>query len=131
VINALKPYMNVTLIGASSFGKPVGFFGIEIDQYTVYMSNFLTVNANDEGAYYSGFKPDIPAKDDVTHDFGDPEESCLQAVLTLIAPGTEKPNARLRLRDGSTINAAELNTRHLGEERDFQGMIENRKAPGY
>lgn len=129
VINALKPYLNVTLIGSNSFGKPVGFFGIDIDQYTVYMSNFLTTNSEGEGEYYDGFEVDIPAADDVTHDFGNPEEVSLSMALTLIEYGSEDPNARITLKNGRQIHASELKLQHLGEQQGFQGMIEDRKQP--
>lgn len=129
VINALRPYMNVTLIGSNSFGKPVGFFGIDIDQYTIYMSNFLTANSEDEGEYYDGFEPDIPAADDVTHDFGDPEEASLSMALSLIEYGSEDPNARVTLKNGRQIQASELKLQHLGEQEGFRGMIEDRKQP--
>lgn len=127
VINALKPYLNVTIIGSRSYGKPVGFFGIRIDDYTLYLSNFTTVNAANEGDYFSGFEPDIPAADDVTRDFGDPQEICLSVAMTLIEQGTKTPpNARVTLRNGKQVDASELNIRHLGNEEGINGMIENR-----
>lgn len=83
VINSLRPYLNVTLIGSTSYGKPVGFFGIDIDTYTLYVPNFETVNSEGEGNYFAGFEPDYEVSDDVTRDFGDPEESCIATALAL------------------------------------------------
>ena len=127
VINALKPYLNVTIIGSPSYGKPVGFFGIRIDDYTLYMSNFTTVNSAGEGNYFSGFEPDILASDDVTHDFGDPREACMSMAMSMIEEGSKAPgNARITLRNGKVVNANELDTKHLGDEGGFNGMIEDR-----
>lgn len=100
LIAVLQPYMDVTVIGSTSYGKPVGFFGISIDQYTVYMSNFQIINAAGESNYFQGLTPDVAAPDDVTHDFGDPEEACLAQVITAVdgrisntVAGTQSSNA--------------------------------------
>jgi carboxyl-terminal processing protease len=45
VINVLKPYINVKLVGSTSYGKPVGFFPITIDRYDVYYSMFESRNS--------------------------------------------------------------------------------------
>lgn len=84
VINSLKPHMPVKLVGANTYGKPVGFFGITIDKYTVYLSNFYMQNANGDGDYFHGMQVDIPAVDDVRHDFGDEGETCVMAALNYI-----------------------------------------------
>ncbi|WP_158233349.1 S41 family peptidase [Reichenbachiella sp. 5M10] len=117
VINVLKPYLNVTLIGSSSYGKPVGFFGIDVDEYTFYMPNFETLNANGEGSYFDGFQPDYEVTDDVTHDFGDSEESCIATAIAL-QTGSNTPIARQHQ------NYIELN--HLTPNHGFKGMIETR-----
>jgi carboxyl-terminal processing protease len=129
VINALKPHLEVTLIGAASYGKPVGFFGVDIDKYTVYMPNFKTVNANNEGDYYGGFKPDVPAADDVTHDFGDPQEASLALALSLIRGESASPVAKHSVNGGGEVATQKKELKHLGEYSGFRGMIENRK-PG-
>ena len=56
LINNLKPYMDVRLIGPSkTHGKPVGFFPIENGEWYVFPVSFRTVNKNGEGNYYNGF----------------------------------------------------------------------------
>ncbi|MDJ1505243.1 S41 family peptidase [Xanthocytophaga agilis] len=84
VINALRPYLEVKLIGSQTYGKPVGFLGIHIGTYTLYIPNFSNVNAQGDTDYYTGFSPDIAATDDVTHDFGDMKEECLATALSII-----------------------------------------------
>jgi len=113
VINSLKPYMPVKLVGATTYGKPVGFFGIKIDKYTVYMSNFYMQNANGNGDYFHGMDVDIPAEDDVRHDFGDPEETCVMSALNYIEG---HPAGRV----GKVIPVV-----HMGPV-SFNGMIETR-----
>src|SRR5690606_24971589 len=89
VINALKPYLPVKLVGTRTYGKPVGFFGISIDRYTLYLSSFHIRNANNEADYFEGFAPDIVAADDIRYDFGDPrEESLAKALADITGSGT-------------------------------------------
>lgn len=122
-INSLKPHMSVTLIGDTTYGKPVGFFGIGIDKFTVYMSQFTTVNSRDEGNYYAGLKPDHLAADDYTHDFGDPQEICLGKALAYINTGIVNPDPlkNFRTSDGG------LPVQTIGTE-SFNGMVEDRRV---
>ncbi|WP_442589922.1 S41 family peptidase [Pedobacter sp. AW31-3R] len=87
LMNSLKPYFNLSITGTRTYGKPVGFFGITIDQYTVYLSSFLIKNAAGSADYFDGIAVDIAAADDITHDFGDPQEECLRKVLGYIQNG--------------------------------------------
>ena len=115
VINSLKPYLPVKLTGQQTYGKPVGFFGIKIDAYTVYMSSFSMQNASGEGDYYHGMVPDLPANDDITHDFGDPSETSLAAALSYISGHPA----------GRTGSAEIKPLIHMGPA-SFNGMIEDR-----
>src|SRR5690606_17262554 len=36
LINSLAPHMDVKLVGATTFGKPVGFFPLKIGEYEIY-----------------------------------------------------------------------------------------------
>lgn len=84
LISSLKPYFDVKLIGEKTYGKPVGFFGINIDQYSVYLSSFLIKNANGWSDYFTGMQPDVMIKG-VDHPvLGDPDELCLNTALSLI-----------------------------------------------
>jgi C-terminal processing protease CtpA/Prc len=114
VINSLKPHMPVKLVGRKTYGKPVGFFGIKIDAYTVYLSSFTMQNSKGEGDYYNGMEADIPATDDVSRDFGDEAESSLAAALNYI-------NGHPTGERTTTVNPVI----HMGES-SFNGMIESR-----
>lgn len=120
VANALKPYVDVKIIGSQSYGKPVGFFGITIDQYTVYMTNFQIFNSAGAGDYFGGLAPDIAAADDVTRDFGDANEQCTAAALAYISTGS------LGGRQDMRNTQAGARTISFGKTQPFQGMVENR-----
>ena len=51
--------------------------------------SFQTVNANDEGEYFSGLATVVPntcrAEDDVTNAFGDPAEESIATALDFLA----------------------------------------------
>jgi hypothetical protein len=85
--------VNVRLIGSTTYGKPVGFFDIKINKYEMYIPEFETKNALGQGGYYTGMKPEsaqYPGKlggDDITHDFGDPQETLLSYALNYINSG--------------------------------------------
>lgn len=101
VINAVLPYLgtNVALIGANSFGKPVG--QIAIDQAAcddrLRVIAFSTQNASGNGFYYDGLKALVPnscqAADDVTRPLGDPLEASLARALDFLGGRTCTPIA--------------------------------------
>lgn len=119
VANTLRPYLDVKIVGSQSYGKPVGFFGITIDQYTIYLTNFQIFNSAGAGDYFAGFAPDIEVQDDVTHDFGDADEECTAAALAYIRTGS------LGGRQDSGARQAAGNL-SFGDVQGFQGMVENR-----
>ena len=88
VINGLKPYMEVKSFGEYTYGKPVGMYSWQFDDYTLVPICFKYTNVNDEGDFYNGLAPDVDIPDDLTVPFGDPEEDCLKAALEYIRTGT-------------------------------------------
>ncbi|WP_207426035.1 S41 family peptidase [Pedobacter sp. SYSU D00535] len=124
VINVLKPYMNVKLVGSTSYGKPVGFFPITIDRYDVYYSMFESRNSRGEGGYYEGFAPDSQAADDVTRDFGDPQEASFATALNYILTGSLVASAPPVKLLGKSVSVASVPIKPLGTDNSFKGMIE-------
>lgn len=136
-INNLRPVMDVQLVGQTSYGKPVGFFDININRYQMYIPEFSVKNSVGEGDYYQGFTPGtagypgVVAHDDVTKDFGDPTEGLLAQALHYVT------NATYATVPSSTI------TSHIGgfsarvqndvairmnlKQHVFNGMIYNKK----
>ena len=88
LINNLKPYMDVKLIGDTTYGKPVGYFPIPIYDYVIYPVSFKTVNSAGNADYYTGFAPDKLAPDGVDKNWGNVEEPCLAAALKYITTGS-------------------------------------------
>ncbi|AYL96654.1 S41 family peptidase [Mucilaginibacter celer] len=90
------PSLDVELIGDQTYGKPVGFYGIDINKYQLYMPMFSTKNASGNGDYYDGMAPGSGvykgklADDDLTKDFGDPTENLVSQALYYIANGKYK-----------------------------------------
>jgi carboxyl-terminal processing protease len=125
VINSLRPHINVRIIGERSYGKPVGFFPINIDVYDVYYSMFQSRNSAGEGDYFQGFAPDASTADDVTHDFGDPAESSFAAAIAYFTQGSFTATSSLRIM-GRSVDARSVEIRKMGGGNGFTGMIEDR-----
>jgi len=88
LINNLKPYMDVKIVGDTTYGKPVGFFPIPIFEYDIYPISFRTVNKVGTADYYSGFVPDKLATDGVDKFWGDVQEPSLASCLKYISTGS-------------------------------------------
>lgn len=88
LINALRPYMPVTVIGERTFGKPVGQYGIDMCSRVVLPVAFTTVNVRGQADYFNGIPPDCVAGDDVAQDLGSAQEASLAEALTVIRTGS-------------------------------------------
>jgi carboxyl-terminal processing protease len=88
VINALRPFIPVVIIGDRTYGKPVGQYGIDFCDKTLAPVAFSLRNANGQGDFFGGFPPDCAVPDDVDHDLGDAAEASLREALRFIATGT-------------------------------------------
>ena len=88
LINNLRPYMDVKLLGDTTYGKPVGFFPISIFDYAIYPISFKTVNSVGSAEYYDGFAPDHLTPDGVNFNWGDVTEPSLSSALSYINTGS-------------------------------------------
>ncbi len=95
VINSLKPYVDVKIVGDTTHGKPAGMnlwgfpFPSDSDPNPDYVYVFAPItfeylNSLDQGRFYDGMLPDVKAADDITRDFGDPEEASLKAAIGVL-----------------------------------------------
>jgi carboxyl-terminal processing protease len=82
LINALRPFVPVVVIGDRTYGKPVGQYQIDFCDKTLAPVAFSLRNARGEGDYFNGFAPDCAAADDVQRQLGDPAEASLREALT-------------------------------------------------
>lgn len=88
VVNVLDPYLSAALVGAKTYGKPVGQFTLDLAPCAdvLFLIAFRLVNAVGHGDYYAGLPdgttgptgfhaPLCPAADDLTQ----PQDSALEA----------------------------------------------------
>ena len=121
LINNLRPYMDVKLVGDTTYGKPVGFFPIPVFNYALYPISFRTVNSAGQADYYDGFAPDKLTNDGVNKNWGDITEPSLSAVLNYIATGTFGRPAKAAILRMDVQHAMKPMQKQL-ESKKFIGM---------
>lgn len=99
LINSLKPYMDVQVIGSeNTYGKPVGFWGIPIgkkgNSADIFVTSFQMFNADNFGDYFNGLTPNKLAKEDYFKEFGDEEEGFIAEAIHHIKNGSYSPANR-------------------------------------
>ena len=101
VINALRPFIPVVVIGGTTYGKPVGQYGIAFCDKLLAPVSFALRNANGQGDFFDGFAPDCAAPDDADHQLGDPQEESLKEALTFATTGACRPQTLAPRRSAS------------------------------
>lgn len=134
LINNLKPYVEVKLVGSDTYGKPVGFPGLFIEMsktdvtqnYYVFPIAFKTVNANNEGDYFEGIPVDITQNDDFTKDWGNPQEACFNSAIAYLTNGSP-------VRQSTRVSVAKLKWLNQNVKNEDLGgiseMITDRQLP--
>lgn len=84
VINGLRPYLSVSVVGQQTLGKPVGADSWHHCGYSITPITFHSLNSDGDGGYFDGLIPNCTTPDDLLHDLGDPEEAQLSAALALL-----------------------------------------------
>jgi len=104
VINGLRPFIPVVIVGDRTYGKPVGQYATPFCDKVLAAVAFKVVNANGQGDYFEGLPADCPAPDDLNAELGDPNEGSLKEALTVAATGACTPPtaASQRVRPQST-----------------------------
>jgi carboxyl-terminal processing protease len=114
LINGLRPYMNVTVVGIPTVGKYTGSFtikdwdenGVVNPNHKFAMQPIVVKYANSQGVsdFVNGLTPNITAEEDVANllPFGDPNETLLKVVLDDIkgasATGMVRKSAKIGLK---------------------------------
>jgi hypothetical protein len=121
LINSLKPYMNVQLVGPShTHGKPVGFFPIPVFDWYIFPVSFRTINKNGEGNYFNGLSLNYQIMDGLDKAWGDRNENCLGSALQYIQTGSfARAGITPRM---SAIEEVQDGNARLGSTK-FKGMI--------
>lgn len=137
VINCLKTKMNVKTVGYTTYGKPIGFFPMRLEnKYDVYYSLFETKNSAGEGGYYRGMVVDREVLngssyyDPGDYDWGNPLDANLKIALEVIT-GTSpvvisSANKLMGVSGMKGASASPKVLNGLDHEEGFVGMIENR-----
>lgn len=114
LINGLKPFLDVTLVGEKTHGKPVGMYTFTFNDPSIDWAFvpicFTMRNANNEGDYFDGIPVNVNAADDITLPFGDVNEASLNAALLNIGVTLPKSSKSLVVKDfkptvGKGLNA--------------------------
>ncbi|NQZ03792.1 S41 family peptidase [Idiomarina sp.] len=87
VINSLRPHVDVTTIGETSCGKPVGQQPQELCDKVTFAINFETVNSEGQGQYYDGLSPDCQVNDAIVADWGEFADPLTGAARDFIVNG--------------------------------------------
>jgi C-terminal processing protease CtpA/Prc len=88
VVNGLRPFIPVAVVGDTTYGKPVGQYGYDFCDKVLYPVAFQVRNARGEGDYYTGIPADCAAGDDLDHALGDPSEASLAESLAWLRTGS-------------------------------------------
>ncbi len=87
VINSMEPHTEVTIVGDTTFGKPVGQVGIQFCDKILRPTAFETVNVLNQGQYFDGLPVDCPAVDDLTEVVGAATDPNLVTALAYLETG--------------------------------------------
>lgn len=124
LINNLKPYMDVKLVGpANTHGKPVGFFPYPVGDWYIFPVSFRTVNKNGEGNYFNGIPVSNKTADGVDKDWGDATEASLASVLSYVSTGS----FRVKTAEVYTENARVQEANKGLDQYSFKGAIDRRR----
>lgn len=83
LINGLKPYLGVEIVGTKTHGKPVGMYAMTFKEFewAFVPICFSVTNKNFQGDYFEGIPVTIAANDDIAYDFGNTNENSLNKAL--------------------------------------------------
>jgi len=93
VVNSMKPWAEVAIVGGDTYGKPVGQTAYDMNgcDLRLRLITFRITNADNEGDYYDGLADTLPfacaADDDLTRAPWDPAESSTAEALNWLGTG--------------------------------------------
>ena len=89
VMNSLKPFINIVSIGDTTNGKPTGMYSWYIGKkYAMLPVTFKVVNSLNQGDFFDGFFPAKVLSDDITRDFDNRKEKCLEEAIHYLETGS-------------------------------------------
>lgn len=126
LINNLKPFMEVILVGPSrTFGKPVGYFPIPVGDWYIFPVSFRSTNKSGQGNYFDGFALNSQVADGIDKDWGDITETSLASALKYIGTGGFRANMEPRtVRFEADPEVIKANI--ILDQPSFKGMVDKR-----
>ena len=130
IINGMQPWLgdNIAIIGENTFGKPVGQSAFDLAECDDRL-RIVTIkleNADGLGEYFNGLADTIPnscrARDDLSANFGDPNEEMLATALDFLAGRSCQPIA------GGPATIQSLDRALLQPEQPVS--VQDREVPG-
>jgi hypothetical protein len=123
LINNLRPFMNVVLVGPSkTYGKPVGFFPIPVGDWYIFPVSFRSTNKNGEGNYFDGLALNNTVADGLDKNWGDVNESAFASVIRYVSTGA----FRLPSAPAYTENP-QISSGNKELDKTFKGMIDTKR----
>lgn len=123
LINGLRPYMKVTVVGTNTVGKYTGSMtvkdwdanGVVNPNHTYAMQPIVVKYANSVGVtdFVNGLTPDLVMEEDIANllPFGDPNETLLSVVLA---------DMKGKAITGKTLKSAQIGLTKVADSRDFK-----------
>lgn len=93
LIQVLKPYVKVQVVGKTTHGKLMGMYTLPIREYIVAPVSYKVLNAEGEHDQFLGLTPDVYQNDDLEKDFV-AAENCIGAALANASPDVPAPGGR-------------------------------------
>ncbi len=126
LINNLKPYMEVILVGPSkTYGKPVGYFPIPVGEWYIFPVSFRSTNKSGQGNYFDGFALNKQVADGIDKDWGDITETSLASVLKYVGTGGFRANMEPRTNQFQA-DPVVVNANNILDQPSFKGMVDKR-----
>jgi C-terminal peptidase prc len=97
LINGLRPFLPITVIGRKTHGKPMGMYVYHFFDKAFAPISFKLANAEGKAEFFDGIPPDVEAIDDITRPFGDPQEEPLRMALAILSGKTPSIHFPLRI----------------------------------
>ena len=113
LINALRPHIDVTTVGTTTFGKPMASLTFPFCGKVLVPATSQILNANGEGDYFDGIPPDCPAIDDLESALGDPNEASLASALFVLQ--------HRRCPDSDTAHVSDATPIVIGQQHETFG----------
>jgi hypothetical protein len=91
IINGLRPYLPVVVVGDRTFGKPVGQYGLPFCDKVLNAVSFVLKNSQGTADYFTGLPATCAAPDALDRQLGDVEEASLNEAFVYLRTGACTP----------------------------------------